>query len=118
MTIVETMGAIVLVRLFYPDFDPAHPPTPSSTALAIQFVYTIGAGVVGGWLAAYLAPRAPFGHAVALAAVSTALGLILILLVGLLEQPAWYPLVLGALSIGGILLGGKLRSSGSHLARP
>ncbi|MGH7566593.1 MAG: hypothetical protein ACREK2_07165 [Gemmatimonadota bacterium] len=108
MAIVVIVATVLFARLLYPDAEPGAPPTPTGAWLAINLAYSLAAAVLGGWLAAYLAPRAPFGHAVALAVVAAAMAIPGILSGGSPGQPAWYPAVLAALAIGGILLGGRL----------
>lgn len=108
MALAVIVMTILFARLLYPDAEPGRPPTPTVALLAVNLAYSFGAAVLGGWLAAYLAPRAPFAHAVALAVVAAAMALPGILGGGSPGQPAWYPAVLAALAIGGILLGGRL----------
>lgn len=101
------VATIVLAQLLYPDADD-RAATPTSAWLALNFAYSLGAAVLGGWLAARLAPRAPFAHAVALAAVALAASLPGMIGGAQPGQPAWYPAALGALSVMGILAGGRL----------
>jgi hypothetical protein len=108
MALTVIVATVLFARVLYPDAAPGRPPTPTGAWLAVNFAYSLAAAVLGGWLAAYLAPRAPFRHAVALAVVAAAMALPGILGGGSPGQPAWYPAVLGALAVGGVLLGGKL----------
>jgi hypothetical protein len=91
-------------------------PTPPTTAwLAVNFAYSFAAAALGGWLAARLAPRAPFAHAVALAALALAMALPGVIGGAQPGQPVWYPAALTALSLTGILTGGTLAARrGSH----
>ncbi|HYO46050.1 MAG TPA: hypothetical protein VEY33_05120 [Gemmatimonadota bacterium] len=59
MAVVVIVATVLFAQLLYPDADPARPPTPTGAWLAVNFAYSLGAAVLGGWLAAYLAPRAP-----------------------------------------------------------
>jgi hypothetical protein len=79
-------------------------------ALGLRFV----GAVLGGWLAARVAPRAPFAHAAVLAM------LVLILSVGSMASAAGYPMWYGAaaviLGVGGVLAGGWLRTAAAEPA--
>jgi hypothetical protein len=108
MIVAVLVATILFARLLYPDADQDTPTTPSGAWLAVNLAYSLAAAVLGGWLAAYLAPRAPFAHAVALAVVAAAMAIPGILGGGSPGQPAWYPAVMAALAVGGILIGGKL----------
>ena len=108
MAIAVIVATVVSMRLLYPRAEPGLLPAPTAAWLAVNFAYSLGAAVLGGWLAAYLAPRAPFAHAVALAVVTVAMALPGILGDGSPGQANWYPPVMAAVAVGGILLGGKL----------
>jgi hypothetical protein len=108
MAITVIVATVLSVRLLYPEAEPGHHPAPTAAWLAVNFAYSLAAAVLGGWLAAYLAPRAPFPHAVALAVVAIAMALPGILGGGSPGQPDWYPPVMAAVAVVGILLGGKL----------
>lgn len=70
------------------------------------------AAVVGGLLAAGLAPRRPVMHALYLAGAVLGIGVLSILLVDVPEagQPEWYPAVAVCVGFVGVMLGGCLRS--------
>jgi len=108
MAIAVIAATVVAMRLLYPEAEPGLLPAPTTSWLAVNLVYSLAAAVLGGWLAAYLAPRAPFAHAVALAVVAVAMAVPGILSGGSPGQPDWYPAVMAGLAVGGILLGGKL----------
>lgn len=108
MAIAVIVATVVSVRLLYPEAGPGRLPAPTAGWLAVNFAYSLAAALMGGWLAAYLAPRAPFAHAVALAVVALAMAVPGILGAGSPGQPDWYPPVMAALAAGGILLGGRL----------
>ena len=108
MAIAVIAATVVAMRLLYPKAEPGLLPAPTTAWLAVNFAYSLGAAMLGGWLTAYLAPRAPFAHAVALAVVAVAMALPGIFGGGSPGQPDWYPPVMAALAAGGILLGGKL----------
>lgn len=65
--------------------------------------------VVGGYVAANLAPRNPMRHAVILGGIGTALGLVgAIATIPMHVGPAWYPLSLLVTALPLIWLGGAL----------
>lgn len=84
---------------------------PTPLYLALNVAYSFGAAVLGGWVAARLAPRRGLAHAVAAA--------VAILLLsfggsgaeaeGASGVPSWYGTVLSVLAPTGVLLGGWLR---------
>ena len=108
MTVVVIVATVLFGQLLYPDADPAGRQTPTGAWLAVNFAYSLAAAALGGWLAGYLAPRAPFIHAIALAILAVAIALPGILGGGSPGQPAWYPATMAALAVVGILLGGRI----------
>jgi hypothetical protein len=73
-------------------------------------VSAVGA-LIGGWLAARIAARAPLAHAAALAVLTGVLAAIAGIRAPAGAQPAWYPVVMGIAAVSGVLLGGKLRAA-------
>lgn len=73
MAIAVIVATVVSMRLLYPGAEPGLP-APTGAWLAVNFAYSLGAAALGGWLAAYLAPRAPFAHGAALAVGGTLVG--------------------------------------------
>jgi uncharacterized membrane protein (DUF485 family) len=106
MAVTVFVATIVLAELLYPESE-GGPATPTSAWLAVNFAYSFAAAALGGWLAARLAPRAPFGHAIALAVLALAFALPGIVGGAQPGQPVWYPPVLAALALAGILIGGR-----------
>jgi hypothetical protein len=88
----------------YPPWgEPMHEPALNALALSYRLVY----GVLGPWVAARLAPRAPMGHALTLGGV----GAVLSALGGFAARdmgPLWYPLLLALSSVPTSWLGGWL----------
>ena len=86
---------------------------PMSTPLwMLATAYRIVYGIVGGYIAALLAPNRPIGHALALGIIGV--GLSTLGVVGMWNEgpefgPKWYPLALVAISIPCSWIGGKLR---------
>jgi hypothetical protein len=91
----------------------------STAAGGARAAFYVAAGVavsalgalIGGWLAARIASRAPFAHAVALAVLTGVLAALAGIRAPAGAQPAWYPVVMGITAVAGVLLGGKLRSA-------
>lgn len=91
---------------------------PAPPYLAVNLSYSFAAAVLAGWLAARLAPRKPFSHAVAVA--------VLVFLLslggsgaeaeGASQVPSWYGTVLTTVMPVGALLGGWLRTRGTPAA--
>lgn len=85
-------------------------------ALAYRIVY----GVVGGYVAARLAPDRPMGHALALGVVGIVLsfaGTVTMWNRGPAFGPRWYPLTLIVIALPSAWLGGRLLGA-SKAARP
>lgn len=85
---------------------------PTPPYLAVNLAYSFGAAMLGGWVAARLAPRRPFTHA-----VGVALLIFLLSLGGSGAEaegasgvPSWYGTVLTTVMPVGALLGGWLRA--------
>jgi hypothetical protein len=70
-----------------------------------------GGAIIGGWLAARVAPGSPYAHAAALAALVAVIALPSATGVPQASQPGWYPAVLALVAVLGVLLGGKLRAA-------
>jgi hypothetical protein len=86
----------------------AGPATATPAWLSVNVAYSLAAAILGGWLTARLAPRAPFAHATALGAVAVAMAIPSLLRGASMGQPAWYPGVMTAVAVAGILAGGAL----------
>lgn len=92
-------------------FVPAAPGPLPVLYLAANLATNLLGAVFGGWLAARIGASAPFGHAVALAAVTAVLSIGAVLQPPAGAQPAWYPVVVGIIGVAGVLAGGKLRAA-------
>ena len=73
--------------------------------------------VIGGWLAARVAPRFPYAHAAALAALVGVIALPSLTGPSQAPQPGWYPAALALVAVLGVLLGGKLRAAAASAER-
>lgn len=107
------MAGVVIVATFLAAGMLAEPSragaaTATTSWLAVNVMYSLAAAVLGGWLAARLAPRVPYAHAIALAALALAMALPAVFRGASAGQPAWYPGVMTALGVSGILAGGLL----------
>lgn len=74
--------------------------------------------VIGGWLAARIAPSAPYGHAAALAAIVAIVSIPSATGAPAPAHPGWYPAAIGLIGVLGVLLGGKLRAAAASAEGP
>ncbi len=89
-------------------FPPMEQPITDGLA-ALATAYRVVISIAGAWLTAWLAPRRPMKHAMALGYVGVALGLIGVAVTWNLGLgPRWYPLALVVLAIPQCWAGGKL----------
>jgi hypothetical protein len=96
---------------------PESPAALGTTYLAIAAVYRNIYNVVGGWVVARLAPRAPVGHAIVLGALGTAANIAGGIIMWRLGAH-WYPFILAVLALPSCWLGGWLgaRRTGKAVA--
>lgn len=85
--------------------------------LAANLVVSLLAAMLGGWVAARVATRAPLAHAASLAIAVAVFGLVTALRPAAPGQPAWYPWTIVVLGTAGVLLGGWIRASSAN-SRP
>ena len=107
------VGTIIATALFIPGGltaaeSGAVPATLPIGYLAANMIVSMLGAVLGGWLAARIAMHAPFPHALVLAAIVAGMSVVTAVSV---PQPAWYSVVIGAIGVIGVLLGGWLRAS-------
>ncbi len=91
------------LEVYPPWGEPMHAPALNLLALSYRLAY----GVLGPYVAARLAPRAPMGHALTLGGV----GLVLSALGAVAARdlgPLWFPVLLALSSVPGAWLGGRL----------
>lgn len=94
-----------VLEVYPPWGEPMYDPGLNLLALAYRIVYTI----VGGYIAARLAPRNPMRHALVLGLVGTLAGLAgAITAIPMDLGPAWYPIALVVTGLPCTLLGGVL----------
>ncbi|MBS0295583.1 MAG: hypothetical protein JSR45_04670 [Proteobacteria bacterium] len=81
--------------------------TPSKGYLTFNLVSGLIAAVVGGWVTGCIAQRNMMLHAIALALLVAAMG-VLSARRPQPGQPAWYPWVITLIGLSGALIGGEL----------
>ncbi len=104
------VGTMLAAGLFVSSDAAAPDPLPV-VYLAANLATNLLAAVFGGWLAARIGTSAPFGHAVALAAITAALSIGAVVQAPAAGQPAWYAVVVGIIGVAGVLAGGRLRAA-------
>ncbi|MEP7246218.1 MAG: hypothetical protein ABI885_21405 [Gammaproteobacteria bacterium] len=106
--VVLSLGTdqVLHVMQVYPPWgQPMHEPGLNLLALAYRVVYT----VLGGYVTARLAPRAPMVHVWVLAAIGLVLGTAgAIATIPMNLGPAWYPIALAVTAVPCTWLGGVL----------
>jgi hypothetical protein len=113
-------GSVVAARVLIPaDISGGRTPgtAPSVYLAAVLAVIALGS-LMGGWLAARTAPRAPFAHACVLAAISAAMSVDLLIRAPDLHQLRWYAVAKAVIGALAILLGGKLRAAAAAAGGP
>lgn len=84
---------------------------PNPTYMYANLFYSFGAAMIGGFVAAVLAPRAPLAHACALASLVFVLAIVSALQMGT-RQPRWYQLALAIVGPLGTIFGGMVQALG------
>jgi len=89
-----------------------HAASPTPTYLAANLVVSVMAAVLGGWVAARMAPSRPMTHVYALAGLMVMMSLPSLLGYGdtVAMQPDWYRYLLPLVGVGGVLIGGRMRA--------
>jgi hypothetical protein len=115
MSVLVMIGTFAAARAFFPAGLAAmrtrRAPTtsPPRNYLVANLALSFAAAVAGGWVTARLAPGAPRGHANALAVLVLFMAAPPIIR-GKAQpgQPAWYPQVIAAIGIAGVVIGGMM----------
>lgn len=92
----------------------------SDPLLLLATIYRNAFGILGGYVAARLAPNRPLGHALTLGIiglVASTAGAIATWNAGPAFEPKWYPLALVATALPSAWIGGKLLQARSPLSR-
>jgi hypothetical protein len=113
MSVIVMIGTFAAARAFFPAGLAAmrtrQAPTMAAPReyLIANLVLSFAAAVAGGWIAARLAPGASRGHADALAVLVLLMSAPAIIR-GKAQpgQPAWYPQVIAAIGVAGVVIGG------------
>jgi hypothetical protein len=93
------------LQVFPPWDQPMHDPGLNALALSYRIVFSI----LGCYVTARLAPRAPMAHALALGLIGTALSIVgAIATADMNLGPRWYPIALAASALPCAWLGGLL----------
>jgi hypothetical protein len=93
------------LEIFPPPGEPMYDPALNAIALAYRCVFS----VLGCYITARLAPRAPMAHALALGAIGTVLSTIAVFATADMNLgPRWYPIALAISALPSAWLGGKL----------
>ena len=93
------------VGIFPPWGEPMYDPALNALALAYRCIFS----VLGCYLTARLAPRAPMGHALALGLIGTVLSTAgVIATSGMDLGPRWYPIALAVSALPSAWLGGAM----------
>ena len=105
MVVLILVSTPLFVRLMHAD-NPGQPLTPAY--LTVNLLTGFACAGLGGWIAAHLAPAAPLGHAIGLAAIVLGLGVATAAQGGAVRagQPQWYAWMLPFVGAAGALLGG------------
>lgn len=90
----------------------------TATFLYVNLVVCGVGAVLGGWLAARIAPSSPYAHAAALAAIVAVIAIPSVTGPPASVHPSWYPAALGLIAVLGVLLGGKLRAAAASADGP
>jgi len=115
MSVLVMIGTFAAARAFFLSGLAAMrarqaPTTPPPLSyLAANLALSFAAAVAGGWVTARLAPGAHRGHADALAIVVLLMAAPAIVR-GRAQpgQPTWYPQVIAAIGVAGVVIGGML----------
>lgn len=111
--VILTGGTAALAALIIPGgLEAAATTVPPTTYIAGELVLSAMAAVLGGWVTARMAPNREMVHVVALAVLVSLRSVAYFLgntnAFGM--QPGWYVNLIPVIDIGGVLLGGWLRS--------
>ena len=109
MIAIVALCTLIAVPLLVPGDTMTGEVEPGSTWLVVNLAYSLVAAVAGGWLTATVAMDRRMLHAAILAFVVFLLAIPGIIAGGAATgQPGWYPVVVAAVGILGVLAGGRL----------
>jgi hypothetical protein len=115
MTVVVIIGTAAATAAFVPgglsaamsQTAPDIGPLPRTYLAANLLVSLIGA-VLAGWIAARFSPSSSGTHVLVLAAIMLLMSVATFAQGAAPGQPVWYPWVIGAIGVGGLLIGGQM----------
>lgn len=84
-------------------------PTPTSTYLVLNLSYSFLLAALGGFVTASIAPRSRGKHVMVLAGLFLFMAGLSAIQGPQPGQPAWYPIVILAIGLAGVLSGGWVR---------
>jgi hypothetical protein len=96
MMVLVMVTTALAVRIFLGAAPSRTPPVPTPAYLVANLCCAACAAVLGGWLAAHFAPRAPLIHGIALAVLVALMSLASMRQAANSGQPRWYALVLAS----------------------
>jgi hypothetical protein len=113
MSVLVMAGTIALTAALVPGGvaamrASAQPAAPTRPYLAANLALSLVAAVVGGWVTARLAPRAPGGHLIALGALLLVMGVVSARMPQAHLQPPWYRVTIPIVGIAGVGLSALL----------
>lgn len=93
----------------------------TAALFALALAYRIAYGAIGGYVAAWLAPRQPLLHGLVLGCIGLVLSLLGLVATWGKEAeygPMWYPLLLVLIAVPSTWLGARLRAAPTAQAQP
>jgi hypothetical protein len=83
---------------------------PGSSYVYTNLLFSYGAAMIGGYVAAVIGASAPLAHACALAVIVLVLSIVSAVQIGD-RQPRWYQVTLALLGPLGVVIGGWIRAT-------
>lgn len=83
---------------------------PGSSYVYTNLLFSYGAAMIGGYVAAVIGANAPLAHACALAVIVLVLSIVSAVQIGD-RQPRWYQVTLALLGPLGVVIGGWIRAT-------
>ncbi|SRR5712692_5315526 len=103
------LATFVAVKTLLPTAHGVSMPQPTATYLAVNLTYSALFAVLGGYVAATIAARAPLLHAVVLGGILLVMSIVSYVQ-NAAQQPRWYAVSLTALGPVCVIAGGYLRA--------
>jgi hypothetical protein len=110
---LNMLATFAAVKTLLPAANGVSMPRPTATYLAVNLTYSAFFAVLGGYVAATIAARAPLLHTAVLGGI-----LVVVSIVSYVQnagqQPRWYAISLMALGPVCVIAGGYLRATGQR----